>query len=90
MIAQDLVNGMFGLIASILAYQNIREAIKHKEIKGVHWASTGFFTCWGIWNLYFYPYLGMWFSFVGSLSIVFIDIWWLTLFYRYRHKGTLR
>ena len=51
---QDLINGGFGILASILSYQNVRQAIIHNEIKGMHWYSTAFFTAWAIFQLYFY------------------------------------
>jgi hypothetical protein len=80
---QDSINGLFGVFASILSYQNVRQAILHNEIKGMHWHSTAFFTAWAIFQLYFYFDLKLYLSMVGSFCIILIDLYWLWLFYKF-------
>ena len=86
MITQDLINALFGVFASVLSYQNVREAKEHNEIKGMHWYSTSFFTLWAIYQLYFYYMLGLYWSMLGSVCIIAIDVYWLYLFWSFRQS----
>lgn len=83
MISQDLINGLFGVFASILSYQNVVQAKLHNEIKGMHYYSTAFFTLWAIFQLYFYYGLGLYLSMIGSIFIIAVDVYWLYLFWRF-------
>jgi hypothetical protein len=73
----DLINGLFELAGGFALLANVLRLHRDKELKGVHWAPTLFFTSWGLWNLYFYPAVGAWFSFAGGLVIVVINTIWL-------------
>lgn len=84
----DLTNGLFEVIGSILLWRNVAALLRAKEVRGVHWGATAFFTVWGVWNLYFYPHLGQWFSFAGGLSILAANTAWVVLALKY--QGGLR
>lgn len=73
----DLVNGTFELLGGFALLRNVIQLHRDKEVKGVHWAPTAFFMSWGFWNLFFYPQLGQWFSFIGGLWIVVVNCIWL-------------
>lgn len=79
----DLVNGLFELGGGLLIWVNVRQLNKDKEVKGVHWGPTVFFTAWGYWNCFYYPHLDQWFSFVGGLFIVTGNTAWVTLMIKY-------
>lgn len=79
----DIINGAFELFGGALTLLNVRQILRDRRIAGVHWLPTGFFTAWGLWNLYFYPSLGQWFSFAGGCVIVIVNLWWLFLIARY-------
>lgn len=51
----DLINGSFEFIGSIALLMNVFRLYKDKRIQGMHWASTLYFTSWGIWNIFYYP-----------------------------------
>jgi hypothetical protein len=38
---------------------------------------VAFFSSWGYWNLFFYPALDQWLSFVGGLLLVVANTFWL-------------
>lgn len=80
----DLVNGGFELLGALFILLNVRALIRDKEIRGVHWGPTVFFTSWGFWNLFYYPALDQWLSFTGGLAIVAANVWWLGLTWSYR------
>lgn len=64
----DAVNGLLEFVGALMLAMNVVAGRRNKQIKGIHWAPTVFFTTWSVWNLYFYPSLDQWLSFVGSLG----------------------
>lgn len=64
---------------------NVKQILKDKKLKGVHWGPTVFFTSWGFFNLYFYPANNLWFSFAGGTAIVATNITWLYLVWKFRN-----
>lgn len=66
----DFINGLFESLAGLVMLIQIRQIYKDKEVKGFHWFPIVFFTSWGYWNLYYYPHLNQWFSFLGGLLVV--------------------
>lgn len=73
----DAVNGCLELCGAAMLAANVRAVRRDKQIMGVHWAPTVFFTVWGLWNLYFYPSLDQWMSFTGGLAMVVVNALWL-------------
>lgn len=73
----DAVNGALELCGALMLAGNIAAVRRDKQLKGVHWAPTAFFTMWSLWNLYFYPSLDQWLSFAGGLAMVTVNTLWL-------------
>lgn len=82
----DIINGSFELIAGLLSLINIFRLIKDKQVKGVSWMPTSFFTLWGAWNLYYYPSINQPFSFIGGLSIFATNVIWISLVFYYKYQ----
>jgi len=82
----DLVNASFEFMASLMIINHCRVLIKDQQVKGVSVISTIFFTIWVFWNLYYYPSLGQWWSFLGGVLMVFANSLWVFLMIRYRGK----
>lgn len=82
----DHINGLFELIGGLLIWANVVRLARDRQIRGVDWRVTGFFWAWGLWNLFYYPHLGQWWSFAGGLMIVVANCAWLALAWRYRHR----
>ena len=82
----DITICLFSIFASVLTYQNVRQAVLHGDIKGMHWFSTAFFGIWGVYQIYFYYTLGYIFSMIGGSLIVIIDAYWLYLFWKYNRS----
>jgi len=72
----DLINGAFELSGSIFVLLNILKLNKDKMVHGVSWVSVSFFTCWGWWNIYYYPSLGQWFSTIGGVLLAITNTYW--------------
>lgn len=83
----DFINGLFELFGAFALWGNVRAIKRDRSIAGIDWRATGFFTSWGIWNLYFYgPANGLWFSWWGGLAIVVVNCYWLVLVWKCRNR----
>lgn len=74
----DAVNACFELFGGVFLWFNVWQIRRDRKLRGVHWVPTLYFSAWGFWNLFYYPSLGQWFSFVGSVSVVVANIVWLS------------
>jgi len=84
MSAADIVNGTFELSGGAFILLSIMKALREKSSGGVNWVHAAFFSAWGLWNLYYYPSLGQWVSFVGGIGVVSMNTVWVVLLIRYR------
>lgn len=82
----DLVNGLFELVAGIAAFYNCYVIRRDKMVRGVSIASTFFFTSWGAWNLYYYPSLDQTLSFYGGVVIFAANALYVYLLLSYRRN----
>lgn len=82
----DIINGFFELVGTLCLASNIRLLYRQKQVRGVTWQVSIFFTLWGIWNLFYYPSLGQWFSFSGGVLIAAANIIWITMAFIYRKR----
>jgi len=80
----DLINGAFELAGGLFVLNHCRAVMRDRAVAGVSIVSTVFFTSWGVWNLYYYPSLSQWASFVGGLFIVAANMVWIGLMLKYR------
>jgi hypothetical protein len=84
---QDVVNGCYELFGAPFICLSIRKLAKEKKVHGVSWVHAFFFATWGFWNLYYYPSLGQWCSFIGGCAIVIANTIWLGQLIYYSRKG---
>ena len=87
MISPDQINGAFEFTGAGFIGCHIRKVLQDKKVAGVSTAATIYFTCWGIWNLYYYPSLAQWWSFIGGLAIVITNFIWILLLLKYRDRS---
>jgi len=83
----DVVNGTFEIVGGLLCWLNVHKIAKEKYFAGIHWPVQAFFSVWGLWNLFYYPMLGQWVSFVGGLFLFVGNTAWVA-FAVYYSKGT--
>jgi len=82
----DLINGLFEALGSIAIFANVRAMWRDKFVSGFSpWACV-FFTSWGYWNMYYYPHLGQWLSFIGGSFITVGNTMWVYLIWKYRNS----
>lgn len=73
----DVINGCFEIGGAAVLALNVKRLHRDRRIAGVHWGPTLFFALWGLWNLFYYPSLGQWWSTVGGCLLVLVNIIWL-------------
>ncbi len=87
----DTINSMFQLLAAFFVLNNCRQLYIDKCVKGVSIASTAFFACWGLWNVFYYPHLGQTWSFYAGIAVLLANILWvgMMVYFRIKRKSTL-
>ena len=75
----DIGNGVFECLGGWFTWRNSLALDKARELKGVYWPTTAFFTAWGFWNMYYYPSLDQPFSFAGGVLLASGNLMWVIL-----------
>lgn len=70
-----------------MAWTSVYILFRDKQVKGLNIWETCLFACWGFWNLWYYPHLHQWASFLGGMFIVSANTTWFILALKYRHKN---
>lgn len=69
----DIGNMIFESLGGFVVLLSVRKLYRDKQVKGMSVTMMLFFTAWGYWNLYFYPSVGAWLSFYGSVGVTFAN-----------------
>lgn len=80
----DIVNAFFEISGGFFIALSIRQVLRQRMVRGVHWAHFLFFAVWGFWNLPYYASLGQWFSMAGSIGVCLANCVYLCLLVKYR------
>lgn len=80
----DLINAVFEVGGGLLCWGNVRRLLKDRQVKGVSWGVSAFFSVWSAWNCLFYPLLGQWFSFLGGIALFISNTTWVVLAIHFR------
>ena len=83
---QDKLNGLFELLGGIFITLSCIKLRGDKKVRGVSFVHVAYFTAWGYWNIHYYPHLGQWLSFAGSLAVTLVNTWWLAMLIYYVRK----
>lgn len=86
----DHINGLFEFAGGVILLKNAKAIIRDKRLAGVSWLPVLFFSAWGLWNLYYYPSLGQWWSFAGGIFVCTTNWVWLALvgYYAFKEGGS--
>lgn len=82
----DNINGLFELTGGAFILFSCAKLFKDKKVRGVSFIHVAYFTLWGYWNIYYYPHLNQWMSFIGGLSVVLVNTMWLGMLLYYLRK----
>lgn len=80
----DLTNGLFELFSACLGIFNIHQIYKDEEVKGVSVVPMVFFTLWGFWNIFYYSYMGQYYSTSGAGAMLAVNLIYLSLVIKYK------
>lgn len=87
----DLINALFEGTGAAAAGLNVRQILRDKQARGFHIGSVLFFTSWGGWNVWYYPWLHQYASLVAAATLFAVNLLYtgLVLYYLYRasHKS---
>lgn len=83
----DWINGTFEALGGLFIFNHCRVLYKDKAVRGVSLLSTAFFMAWGIWNLYYYPFLDQWVSMFGGIVISTAQLTWIIMMVYYMRKN---
>jgi len=86
MIWQDNINGLYELLGGLFILMHCIRLYYDKKVRGVSIIAVMFFASWGVWNLYYYPFLGQWCSFLGGIILVLMNFLWISLMLYYIRK----
>lgn len=75
----DHINGAFEGFGAAFSLLNVRRLRKDGNVRGTSLWAAGFFAAWGLWNLFYYPSLGQWWSFYGGLALALSNCAWMAL-----------
>ena len=75
---------MFETGGAWFTWMNAWKLYQHKQIRGAYWPAWFFFAAWGLFNLWYYPALGQWYSFTAESILVIGNLLWCALAVRYR------
>jgi hypothetical protein len=74
---QDKVNAAFEVGGSLFILLSIRRLHRDKVVKGVSWIQVAYFMVFGLWNIYYYPSIDQFWSFIGGIGVVIANMIWL-------------
>lgn len=82
----DMVNAGFEAGAGLAVLAHCARLYQHKEARGLSIPAVIFFTGWGVWNMYYYPHLGQFWSLAGGIFVTLANAIYLALLVAYsRH-----
>lgn len=81
---QDLINGSFEVAAGLAVLHHCAVLRHDRQVRGLSIPAVFFFTAWGFWNIYYYPFLGQPLSFAGGIFVTVANCTYLALLLQYR------
>lgn len=87
MITPDMINAGFEAGAGFAVLHHCWKLYQHKAARGVSAPAVMFFTLWGLWNIFFYPYLGQFWSFIGGIFVTLANALYVAMLVRYAKVG---
>jgi hypothetical protein len=79
MTTHDAINAVFEGGGAIFLCLNVRRLLRDRSVKGVSLLTTGWWTAWGFWNVYFYSAVNTPASFFAGIAVVVVNAVWLAL-----------
>lgn len=90
-VSPDVVNSLFEFLGGFFIFLSVLRLYKDKMVRGISVVHVTFFWLWGVWNVFYYPYLDQTMSFIGALMVLAMNSTWTgMLLYYTRYPGEER
>jgi hypothetical protein len=86
-VTPDTINAVFEAGGAVATLWNVVRLVRDRRVSGVSVGSTVWWTCWGGWNLFYYPALAQWWSFASGIGVVTTNAAWVGLAMYYIRKA---
>lgn len=73
----DVTNACFEGGGAVLTWLNVARIRRDREVKGVDWRVTAFWSLWGLWNIRYYVGVGHPLSAVAGTVLALGNITWV-------------
>lgn len=80
----DLINGAFEAFGAWSVWANVKRLQRDRDVKGIVWQFTIVWWLWGVWNLFYYPSLHQFASFIAGIVLVAGNAVWLVTWLKIR------
>lgn len=80
---QDAINAGFEFGAGIAVLHHCFKLHMDKQVRGLSIPAVFFFTAWGFWNIYYYPFLGQPWSFAGGIFVTLANCIYVAMLVHY-------
>lgn len=82
----DLFNAFFEAGGSIFILNHSRVLLRDKTVRGVSLLSVLFFSCWGVFNMFYYDHLEQNFSWYAGIMVLISNSIYAYLIVYFRMK----
>jgi uncharacterized membrane protein len=79
----DQVNACFEGFGAVLTLLHVRRIWIDREVRGISTLAVVGFFAWGLWNLFYYPFLDQVYSFVAGIFLALANMLYVVLLIRY-------
>lgn len=85
----DTVNGFFEFFGGFFIAISCWRLYKDKAVHGVSLWHVMLFNCWGVWNLFFYSSISLWWSLIGGIGVATANTVWtcMIVYYKWFYKA---
>ena len=85
----DMINAAFEAGGALGVFHSCYRLYQDKQVRGVSPWAVALFAAWGLWNLFYYPHLGQWWSFAAGVMVMVGNTTWVMMaaYYSERKGG---
>ena len=82
----DFANAFFEAGGSIFILNHARVLYNQKLVRGMSLLSVFFFSCWGVFNIFYYSHLNQQFSWYAGIAVLVANTIYLSMIIYYKRK----
>jgi len=82
----DHITAVFSVVGTIVIARSALLLARQKSVRGVSLWQAVFFATWGVWNLFFYDAIGLYWSWYGAVGIAVTNCTWTAMLCWFKFK----